>query len=203
MLKNKLLGLLIYFLYRVYFLTIKVKVPRIKTNKQFIIAHFHQDELPLIEAGRTLSLHAMTSTSKDGEIMTTFLKFMGYSCARGSSTRGGAKALLQLIKNMNKTKQNAVLAVDGPKGPIYKVKDGILLLAKKTASTIIPTGININKSFCFEKSWNKALLPRPFSTVEVVFGKNITVNESSTKEEMSKIKIELEKQLVAIKGEKI
>jgi lysophospholipid acyltransferase (LPLAT)-like uncharacterized protein len=135
-------------------------------------AHWHGDEMVVLRLGRHYKCAAMTSTSKDGELMTQVLKFFGFGISRGSSTRGGARALIGIIK-LVKGGYNASVAVDGPKGPRHKVKEGVFYLSKHANVPIIPTGVAKAHALVFNRSWNKTFLPWPFSKVVVSFGKPI------------------------------
>ncbi len=171
-----------------------------KTDMNFIVAHFHQDELVLVHRRTDSNFCTMTSTSTDGEMMTRFLHLMGYQSVRGSSTRGGAIALLQMIKICSAKKLNPVIAVDGPRGPIYKVKKGVLELAKQTGFPILPVAVSYSNAFCIEKSWNKAMIPKPFSRATIKFGHQITVPSNADKVKLESLKTELEKELLTLKG---
>ena len=124
----------------------------------------------VLRLGPVYRCAAMTSTSDDGELMTRVLKWFGFGISRGSSTRGGARALIGMIK-LIRLGYCATVAVDGPKGPRHKAKPGILYLAQKAGVPIIPTGVAREKALVFEKSWNKTYIPWPFSKVVVSFGK--------------------------------
>jgi len=192
--KTNIVPYLLYAVYRLYMLTVRYVEPplpkEIKKSKRYIVAHFHQDELVLVRTRINSNFFVMTSTSTDGEMMTRFLRLLGYHCVRGSSTRGGEKALLEMIRTLKASNLNAVIAVDGPKGPIYKVKEGVLVLAKQTGYPILPVGIKISRYFQVQKSWNKMIIPKPFSRVEIKFGpvldlpsdiKNDKITESANK----------------------
>ncbi len=163
-------------------------------NGPVIFAHWHGDELVVLRIGRHYHSAAMTSTSKDGELMTRVLKIFGFGISRGSSTRGGVRALVGMVHLM-KQGFNATVAVDGPKGPIYKVKPGILALAKHGASPIVPTGVGKKSALVFEKSWNKTYLPWPFSKVVVSFGRPFMYDEKiEEKEQIEMLELKLLKQ---------
>ncbi len=203
--KIHILPYAIYALYRIYMSLVRFIEPEYPkkindSSKNIIIAHFHQDELALVHQRTNSNFCTMTSTSNDGEMMTRFLGLMGYHCVRGSSTRGGATALLQMIKLCLSKKLNPVIAVDGPRGPIYKVKDGVLELAKQTGFPILPVALKYSSAFCIQKSWNKALLPKPFSKVFIKFGNPIFVPSDIDRKGMTVIKELLEKELRSLKG---
>ncbi len=201
--KTKILPYLIYYVYKIYFSTIRYiepKLPKELINNDFIVAHFHQDELALIPTRANSNFYVMTSQSTDGMMMKKLLHLMGYSCVEGSSSRGGAKALLQLIEVLKAKNASAVMAVDGPKGPIYKVKEGIIILSKHTGLPILPVTVQTKDSFIFTKSWNKAILPKPFSKVIIKFGEPLYVKEGVNKEDIKELALTLESRLKNIKG---
>ena len=199
--KIHILPYVIYFFYKFYMLFVKFiepKLPKdISTN--FIVAHFHQDELALVNQRTNSNFCTMTSTSTDGELMTRFLNLMGYQCVRGSSTRGGSSALLQMVRLCSSNKFNPVMAVDGPKGPIYKVKAGVIELSKLTGLPILPVSIKYSSAFCIQKSWNKAMIPKPFSKVTILFGKPIVVQKGAEKKEIEEKRESLEHELYRLK----
>lgn len=122
----------------------------------------------------------MTSTSKDGQLIDFVIQKFGGKTSKGSSTRGAVGALKGLIRLM-KSGSNSSMAVDGPKGPIYKVKPGVFELAKLTQATLVPVGIASEPHFIFNKSWNKARLPKPFARIVVVFSKPLDLNLEDTR----------------------
>ena len=142
---------------------------RAKANGEPIVfAHWHGDELMMMALVAPYKIATMTSTSKDGELMDFAIRRMGAATSRGSSTRGGIGALKGLIRLMGQG-YNGSMAVDGPKGPIYKVKPGVFELSRLAKAKIVPMGAAPASSFRFHKSWNKARLPKPFSRVVVWF----------------------------------
>ena len=111
----------------------------------------------------------MVSTSKDGELMARVIHLMGARTSRGSSTRGGVSALKGIIR-LTKEGWSPSVAVDGPKGPIYKAKPGIFEISKLIQAEIIPVAAACDHKFTFEKAWNKTFLPLPFARIVVVWG---------------------------------
>jgi len=103
-----------------------------------LYAHWHGDELLLVAVSIQKHMAIMASRSSDGELMKRVLNYLGYKVVRGSSSRGGAGGLKGLIDLMKTGKYHSSLAVDGPRGPIYQVKPGILKLAQETGLPIIP-----------------------------------------------------------------
>ncbi len=150
-------------------------------DKSLIFAHWHRDELCVLPLVKTLRLATMTSTSKDGQLIDFVIQKFGGATSKGSSTRGAVSALKGLIR-LVRSGYNSSMAVDGPKGPIFVVKPGVFELAKLTRAEIIASGIASDRYFVFEKSWNKARLPKPFARVSVYFSKPLGLNEDNIKD---------------------
>lgn len=102
--------------------------------------------------------------------MANLARFLGYHIARGSSSKKAISGLIAAMKHV-KNGGNFALAVDGPKGPIYQVKEGIIALNEKTGAPIMPLVAHPKKFYTFEKAWNKARLPYPFTSITLKFGK--------------------------------
>lgn len=165
----------IYWFYRLWSSTWRVQIieplpmqEALKNKTPFILAHWHGDELALLKLSSRYSIATMTSTSKDGELMNYVLQKQGAKTSRGSSTRGGVSALKGLIRLM-KEGSNATMAVDGPKGPLHKVKPGIFELSRLSKSPIFVGGVACKNKIVFKKSWNKAILPYPFTRVVITW----------------------------------
>ncbi len=144
----------------------------LKNNQPFILAHWHGDELAVLHVVRKFKLATMTSTSADGELIDFVIKKLGGQTSRGSSTRGGVRALKGLVRLIRNGWGGSV-AVDGPRGPIHQVKPGVFELSRLTGAIIVPVGVYVRKPLVFEKSWNKAILPLPFQQVYLTFGQPI------------------------------
>ncbi len=155
-----------------------------------VYAHWHGDELVLIGHYSYRKLAVLSSLSKDGTIMARTLQLLGYRVFRGSSSRGGARGLLNLIRAVREGAQSA-LAVDGPKGPIYEVKPGIVELARKTGHSIVPVRVFCEQAWFIPRAWNKSYLPKPFAKIRIVYGSAITLSADETEVVCKKVKIAL------------
>lgn len=140
-----------------------------KNGFGFCLAFWHGDELALIHASKRYRIATMTSTSKDGELMDKVLRLLGGKTSRGSSTRGGVRALKGLLILM-KSGYNAGMAVDGPKGPIHEVKPGVFEISRISQVPIFPGSVATNSMWRSDKSWNKTYLPKPFAQVIITWG---------------------------------
>lgn len=134
----------------------------------FILAHWHGDEIPLVQLSRRYRIATMTSNSKDGSMMTVIVKLMGGKTSRGSSSRGGAAGLKGLVRLLSQGHTTS-FAVDGPKGPYHKVKPGILEMSRLSKAPIYVGGLACDNAWIFHKAWNKAFLPKPFSRVVILW----------------------------------
>lgn len=107
---------------------------------------------------------AIISEHKDGEAITKTVEFLGIGSIRGSSSKGGAKALISTIKELKKGNDVAITP-DGPRGPRFSVADGIVAISKKTGAKIAVFNCKPSKYWQFN-SWDKFIIPKPFGTIE-------------------------------------
>ena len=138
-------------------------------RRPFIICLWHGNELGVLPISKHYKLSALVSKSKDGQMMTYVLGWMGVKLARGSSSKDGASGLLQLVRLIRKG-YPCVFAVDGPKGPYRQVKPGLFEAAKLCQARIYPSGVAVSRYWMAKKSWNRAILPKPFAKIQLVWG---------------------------------
>jgi hypothetical protein len=133
-----------------------------------LFALWHGRMFLSIQAHRQEGIVTMASRSKDGEIIAGWLERNGYSVVRGSSTRGGSEALREMVRRV-RSGRAAALTVDGPTGPPREVQPGIVQLARLTGGWILPiTSSSARPRFL--ASWDRYLLPKPFSRNVVLYG---------------------------------
>ena len=142
---------------------------------------------------RNRKIVVMTSQSFDGEYIARFIQRFGYGASRGSSTRGGIKALAEMIRVM-KEGFPVGFSVDGPKGPKYVVKSGVCLLAKKTGNPIMPFVLE-TKKYWEINSWDRLQIPKPFSRAKVIINKPIYVSAAANDEEIENKRLEIQNSL--------
>ncbi|MCX7977733.1 MAG: lysophospholipid acyltransferase family protein [Bdellovibrionaceae bacterium] len=169
--KSKLLGLVVYCIYRLLVLSWKISwrysqgfQSQLEKGKPFILAHWHGDELALMHVYGKFKLATMVSMSRDGQLMNQVLSLFGAQTSRGSSSRGAVAALKGLLR-LVRAGYSCTMAVDGPRGPIYQVKPGVFEIAKLSGLPIFYITASTDRAFVFERSWNKAYLPKPFAKV--------------------------------------
>ncbi|GAB6099446.1 lysophospholipid acyltransferase family protein [Halanaerocella petrolearia] len=164
-----------------------------KNNSRIIFATWHGLLWLPIYHLRDQGHVALASQSNDGEYISRVLDKFGWDVVRGSTSRGGARSLLKLVKKL-KAGKNIAITPDGPRGPRHEVKSGILYLAQKTDSIIVPLGVAFNKKKVFA-SWDQFELPYPFAKGAFVYGKPLEVTEVN-EEHQQKLKKHLESAVV-------
>lgn len=135
----------------------------------------------------------LTSQSFDGEYIARFIQRFGFGTIRGSSTRGGAKGLVEMIRGMGRGLAMG-FTIDGPKGPRYETKAGAITLAKKTGNPVLPFVLQ-PRHFWTLNSWDRLQIPRPFTRGSMIYGTAIHVSESATDEEFELKRRELQASL--------
>ena len=123
-------------------------------------------------------LYSLVSPSTDGEIIARTLRMFGVRAIRGSSYKSGSKAFRELIRIV-RDKGLVFITVDGSRGPVFKVQKGILHLAKISGKPILPVTYGAEKAHVF-KSWDRFIIPYPFTRVVVIYGEPVYVARDSS-----------------------
>ena len=126
---------------------------------------------------RDRGIVVITSQSLDGEYIARFLKRFGYGTVRGSSTRGGVKALVEMIRCMRAGLPMA-FTVDGPRGPRHEAKKGAVLLAKKTGNPMLPFSVELERAWTVG-SWDRMQIPKPFTRARFSVADTIYVSSDA------------------------
>jgi lysophospholipid acyltransferase (LPLAT)-like uncharacterized protein len=143
-------------------------------SRQYIMAIWHSRILLVSYLFKGTNASILVSRSDDGEIIARILQAQGQNTVRGSTRKGGLRAMARLIKDLiNKRRPGAVIP-DGPQGPRFQVHPGVIMLAKKTGYPIIPVSYSAKKIKVFS-SWDRFILPYPFTRCRMVYGKFISV----------------------------
>lgn len=136
----------------------------------------------------------LVSSSLDGEIISYVAHKLGLVTLRGSSSQGGKKALLKLLRYSSSGGKIAV-TVDGPRGPAFEVKSGVLFLSQKNRVPILPMSCVSDKYWTLTKTWDQFRIPKPFSTVKVIFGPPFIVGCKNKKKDLLDFSFLLKKRL--------
>jgi len=155
---------------------IKPEIERdvLKRGQVPIYASWHQRFFPGITfIAKRKPISIIISQSKDGELISRIVNLLGMHTVRGSSSRGGGKALNEICKMAHRGCRIGHI-VDGPRGPRGVVKPGLLIISKVSGMPIIPTITSAEKKWVFN-SWDRFIVPKPFSRVIIRFGDEINV----------------------------
>lgn len=144
----------------------------IDEDENIIVAMWHGDLLmqPLNyrHFRKKGTIKVIVSEHRDGETIRKVVDYLGVGALSGSSTRGGAKALIGAIKAL-KNGIDVAITPDGPKGPLYSVADGIVAISQKTKAKILPFS-SVASKYWQLKSWDKFIIPKPFGTIDFYIG---------------------------------
>jgi lysophospholipid acyltransferase (LPLAT)-like uncharacterized protein len=158
-----------------------------------ILALWHGRILPATPFWRDRGVVAITSENFDGEWIARVMSRFGYGAARGSTSRGGVRALVQL-KHLVKLGHPTAFTVDGPRGPAECAQPGVIWLAKATGQPILPFHIEAAAGWRV-RSWDRALVPRPFTRVTVAVGPPFLVDADVDDAEFEQRRVDLEVEL--------
>ena len=164
----------------------------VQSGHQPILTFWHGRILPATYHFRHRGIVVITSQNFDGEWIAGIIARFGYATARGSTSRGGARALVQMRRDLAAGKPVA-FTIDGPRGPARIAKDGAVWLAGATGQPILPFHIEANRAWT-TGSWDKTQVPKPFSTVAVVIGEPMRV-EGTDEERVEHARTKLERAL--------
>lgn len=138
----------------------------------------------------------LVSASRDGALLSRVLELLGVQPVRGSSSRRGAQALLELSSWLDRG-YDVAITVDGPRGPRYGVKPGVIGLAQVTGRPVVPGSFRLSRKWSL-KSWDRFQIPVPFSTCFFDFGEPLSVPRDLSEAEREAIRVELERRLTAL-----
>ena len=138
----------------------------------------------------------LVSPSVDGEIIARTLSLFGYGVARGSSYKSARRGLMELRKSVEEG-FSAVLIADGSRGPAYHAQPGSLMLSKLTGRPVLPFTVSFSKHWTM-KSWDKMMIPKPFSEVVIIYGAPVSVPGDCDAATLEEKRSELERTLRGI-----
>ncbi|MCK5064749.1 MAG: DUF374 domain-containing protein [Candidatus Fermentibacteraceae bacterium] len=155
--------------WRVFYVsTLGIQTGQIRGRAVFF-AFWHGRQLPLIHTHRNEGITVLVSQNRDGEYVTNVLHSMGFSTVRGSSSRGGMRALGEMAGKL-RNGLDCAITPDGPRGPAEKVKTGLAHISRLGGRLVVPMGTSAWPALHFS-SWDSFLLPLPFARVSVVEGR--------------------------------
>lgn|SRR5574341_227115 len=164
-------------------------------NHRVIYAFWHGRLLALAYTHRRQGIGILISQHRDGEFIARIVQRLGMAPVRGSSTKGGAKGVLEMVRTGQK--HDLAITPDGPRGPRYKVQPGTAYLASRSGSALVPM-ISSAKSAWILKSWDSFMIPKPFTRVVVLIGEPLWVDSEANQESLQQAGLKLEEELVAL-----
>jgi len=156
-------------------------------NRLFLVPYLFQKYWNIRQRGK---IAVMVSASKDGERLVRVLKKFDLICVRGSSSRRGNTALLEMTR-LVQAGADAGITPDGPRGPKYQVADGIISLAQLTGAPVIPISYVLSHKIELN-SWDGFMIPLPFGRAILRVGARVTVPAAASVDEREHKRLELE-----------
>ena len=168
----------------------------VASGRQPVMAFWHGRILPATFYFRRRGIVVITSENFDGEWIARIIERFGYGTARGSTTRGGRKAILQLVRDMRKGKP-AGFTVDGPRGPARIAQPGAIWLARATGNPVLPFHLEASAHWT-ANSWDRTQIPKPYSMVALVVGEPIEVPRETADDGLEAVRAGLDQRLRAL-----
>jgi hypothetical protein len=170
----------------------------IRGGRQPIMAFWHGRILPATYYFRRRGIVVITSENFDGEWIAGIIERFGYGTARGSTSRGGRRALLQLTRDLAAGRP-AGFTIDGPRGPARVAQPGAVWLAKATGHPVLPFHLEASRHWTL-KSWDQTQIPKPYSTVSIAMGEPFDVPADADDAGIESARVMLEARLKSLEG---
>jgi lysophospholipid acyltransferase (LPLAT)-like uncharacterized protein len=165
-------------------------------GQQPVMAFWHGRILTATFYFRRRGIVVITSENFDGEWIARIIEKFGYRTARGSTSHGARKAMLQLVRAM-RWGSAAGFTLDGPRGPALVAQPGAVWLARTTGNPVLPFHLEASRHWSM-RSWDRTQIPKPFSTVALVVGEPMPVPADAADDDLERWRVELELRLRAL-----
>lgn len=160
-----------------------------RRREPYIVALWHGHILPGLFYFRDRGIVVITSENFDGEWIARIIRRFGYGAARGSTSRGGARALRELLRTT--AEAPAAFTVDGPRGPRGVAQPGIVWLARASGHPILPIHAAADRHWTL-RSWDRTHIPKPWSQVVVAIGEPMRVPRDTDEQGLERARVRLE-----------
>lgn len=164
-------------------------------HKPWIFSIWHTNVLYSPYLLRNLNTAVLISASRDGEFITRVVHHFGNTSIRGSTSRGGGKALKEMIQHLRKG-LSAAFTPDGPRGPAWIVQPGLILSAQLTQVPVLPFHYECTRQK-IAKSWDEHRVPLPFTTFVCSYGAPISIPRELTPEQFEETRLQVERAMLA------
>jgi len=151
-----------------------------KKNQPLIFIFWHRHILFVIHQFKDIGARPLISLSSDGELVSSVAEEFGMKPIRGSSSQGGARAFLNMVRSVQKDNAWVLITADGPKGPARRIKPGTVQLAMKTGATVSPISWSSSRVKILEKSWDRFLIPLPFGRIHFAYGQPLRIDGTAS-----------------------
>jgi hypothetical protein len=150
------------------------------SGRRVIFTLWHGELLPLLWHHRDQGIAVVISEHRDGEIIARIAERLGYATVRGSTSRGGGRALIGLMRALESGLDGAVTP-DGPRGPAHEFAPGAAIASQRTGVPLLFVRASASRAWRL-KSWDRFLVPKPFARVRVTYGPLTNVEAASPRE---------------------
>jgi len=163
------------------------------SGRQPVMAFWHGRILPATFYFRRRGIVVITSENYDGEWIARIIERFGYGTARGSTSRGARRAVLQLVRELGRGRP-AGFTVDGPRGPARVAQAGAVWLASATGNPVLPFHLEASRHWTL-RSWDRTQIPKPFATVGLAVGEPFDVARDLDEQGLENARLSLETRL--------
>ncbi len=132
-----------------------------------VVALWHGQMLPLLAHHRDEGVAVLVSEHRDGEVITRVLRAFGFETVRGSTSRGGTRALLELVRELRAGREVAVTP-DGPRGPRHTYAPGALVAAHRAGAAVVGVAAHVDRAWRLG-SWDAFEVPKPFARITIAY----------------------------------
>jgi lysophospholipid acyltransferase (LPLAT)-like uncharacterized protein len=194
---------LLYTVIRLIAMTLRLKlydyepVKELPTGK--IFCGWHGQSFIPANHFRKRGYWVIISHSRDGELQTRMFKWLGYNIIRGSTGRGGVRALIESIKVL---KNGGIMAItpDGPRGPSGVVQEGVMMMAQKSGCALVPVATCAQPAL-YVPTWDRYMIPMPFAKCVFLFGEPLYVAKDSNPEAVEEVRLKLQSEIARLEEE--
>jgi lysophospholipid acyltransferase (LPLAT)-like uncharacterized protein len=158
---------LVLFTCRVHYINRNYIDEFLMAGKKVVVTTWHRCAIYFLFKYGFLHPMVLFSSSRDGDLLADFAKKVGVIPARGSSTRGGKEGSEQLVRFLNTGGRIVATVADGPQGPAFRAKPGLVRIAQRSGVHLMPFTWSATKVWMFSKAWDKMIIPKPFSRIVV------------------------------------
>jgi lysophospholipid acyltransferase (LPLAT)-like uncharacterized protein len=168
-------------------------------GKGLIYTFWHREIFPATWFWRKRGIVVMTSQNFDGEYIARIIQRHGYGAARGSSSRGALRAMVEMVRCLRRGSDTA-FTIDGPRGPRFVAKRGAVQLSKTSGAAILCFHISLRRAYVFTRSWDQFQIPYPFSRAVIFIAPPSVVASDSTDAALDQKQLEVQSTLDALRA---